>query len=575
MHSRFLNPVRQLFSPQISLIWAVTLWLMLFGNQALLSRLWQLYPPGMHQTGLLISLVLFFTLATAVWLLLIAHGRMARWLLPITLIISAAAGFYMHEYGIIIDTVMLDNLLQTDSKEISGLFSWEMVSYLGVFGLLPALWVFFKAPASCFVRERLSMRLLHISLLLVLMVGCVLPQSAGVASFVREHKLVRMYANPTFVHYSLIKWVSQQLRLPESSAIADVAKDAKRMVTGGKHELIIVVVGETARYDRFSLNGYHKLTNPRLAQEHVVSFSQVSSCGTSTGVSVPCMFSVLGRREYSEDKAKHMENALDVLKDHGVSVLWRDNNSDSKGVAIRMPYEDYQTPTRNTVCDSGECRDVGMLKGLEDVVAGHQDQDMLIVLHQMGNHGPEYYRRYPKAFEKFTPACHKSDLSQCSKEEIDNAYDNAILYTDYFLSEVISFLKQYDHSRETAMLYVADHGESLGEHGIYLHAAPYMIAPKEQTHVPAILWLGQHFDYQLSQIQPYANYPLSHDDLFCTLLTAYELKSEVCHAEFGWLMANQDVRAHLHLPPLTPLTGQQLAMESSLHKPAGKHASGG
>lgn len=250
-----------------------------------------------------------------------------------------------------------------------------------------------------------------------------------------------------------------------------------------------------------------------------------------------------------------MENALDVLKEHNISVLWRDNNSDSKGVAARMAYEDFQSPAQNKVCDT-ECRDVGMLKGLDQYIQSHQGQDIMIVLHQMGNHGPEYYRRYPKSFEKFTPVCRSSDLSKCSQQEIDNAYDNAILYTDYFLSEVIQLLKKYDDSRETAMLYVADHGESLGEHGLYLHAAPYMIAPKEQTHVPAILWLGKQFDYSLNQIRPYQNYPLSHDDVFCTLLTAYELKSNTCNSHYNWLVANPVVRAELKLPPL-PLQAEQ------------------
>ena len=541
--------MRHLFTPQILLIWGVTLWLMAFDNSALVSHLTQLYPPGGGQSGLLASLLLFFTLVTAVWLMLISHGRSARWLLALVVFSSAFAGFYMQEFGIIIDTVMLDNLLQTDRKEAAGLFSWEMVAFVSVIGVLPALWLLFKAPQTWFQRDRLHIRALHIGLLLVVMFTCVWPYSAGYASFIREHKLARMYANPSFMHYSMIKWANQQMSIPESHALEQVAMDTQKVGNSPKHELVIMVVGETARYDRFSLNGYHKLTNPRLQQENVVSFKQVTSCGTSTGVSVPCMFSVLGRQQYSAKKARHMENALDVLKEHNVSVLWRDNNSDSKGVATRMAYEDFQTPTHNSACDT-ECRDVGMLKGLDQYIQSHQTQDIMIVLHQMGNHGPEYYRRYPKAFEKFTPVCRSSDLSKCSQQEIDNAYDNAILYTDYFLSEVIQLLKKYDNSHETAMLYVADHGESLGEHGLYLHAAPYMIAPKEQTHVPAILWLGKQFDYSISQVQPYQNYPLSHDDLFCTLLTAYELKSESCHSHYNWLMANPVVRAELNLPPL-------------------------
>jgi lipid A ethanolaminephosphotransferase len=551
--------LRQLLTPQFVLICCVTLWLMAFDNDALVSHLCQLYPPLHGQSGLLLSLLLFFTLSTALWLALICHGRSARWLLALVLFSSAFAGFYMQEFGIVIDTVMLDNLFQTDRKEALGLLSRHMLAFVSVLGVLPALWLLFMAPARCFDRDSLRVRAVQVGLLLVLMVTCIGPYPAHYVDFIREHKLARMYLNPGFTHYSLIKWVNQHLSIPESAALEQVATDTQKLSTDIRHELVIMVVGETARYDRFSLNGYHKLTNPRLQQEDVVSFKQVSSCGTSTGVSVPCMFSVLGRQQYSAKKARHMENALDILKEHNVSVLWRDNNSDSKGVATRMAYEDFQSPAMNKTCDT-ECRDVGMLQGLDQYIQPHNGQDIMIVLHQMGNHGPEYYRRYPKAFEKFTPVCRSSDLSKCSQQEIDNAYDNAILYTDYFLSEVIQLLKKYDHSHETAMLYVADHGESLGENGHYLHGAPYTIAPREQTHVPVILWMGKHFEYAISQVLRYRDYPLSHDDLFCTLLTAYELKSETCASHYHWLIANPEVREALKLSllPVLPETPQHL-----------------
>jgi lipid A ethanolaminephosphotransferase len=156
----------------------------------------------------------------------------------------------------------------------------------------------------------------------------------------------------------------------------------------------------------------------------------------------------------------------------------------------------------------------------------------------MGNHGPEYYRRYPKEFEKFKPMCMTGELRDCSQEAIDNSYDNAILYTDYFLSNVIDMLKKYDNDRATAMLYVSDHGESLGEHGLYLHAAPYLIAPKEQTHVPAIVWLGQNFGYQKSQLMQHKDDALSHDDLFCTLLVSFKLETNMCAAKKEMLLQN-------------------------------------
>lgn len=545
--------LRLSFSPQIGVIWVVSLWLMLTCNHALFAHILALYPFDGHNIGLVLSLTLFFTLSTTLWLLLFSHGRAARWVLAVMLISAAWAAYYMDEFGVIIDHVMLDNAAKTDVREVMGLLSWGVVVKMLVLGILPT-WLLLKLPARWFdVREAWHVRVKQIGLVLLGMGLVVIPYTADYTSFVREHKLVRMYANPTFFHYSILKWTSGKLFSQQITGLKKTAVDARMVERDAHHELIIMVVGETARFDRFSLNGYARQTNPLLSKEQVISFKQVSSCGTSTGVSVPCMFSLLTRKSYDEEKALHMENALDVLSQHGVQVLWRDNNSDSKGVALRVPYQDFKSPTLNPVCDDNECRDVGMLSGLDDYVAKHAQQDILIVLHQMGNHGPEYYRRYPKAFKRFTPICMSGRLSECSQQAIDNAYDNAILYTDYFLSEVIQFLKKYDHSHETAMLYVADHGESLGEHGLYLHAAPYSIAPKEQTHVPAILWLGQHFDYQREQIAPYENYPLSHDDVFCSLLTAYELKSETCHSQFSWLAQNRELieeqRQHLHPVP--------------------------
>ena len=187
-----------------------------------------------------------------------------------------------------------------------------------------------------------------------------------------------------------------------------------------------------------------------------------------------------------------------------------------------------------------------MLSGLDKYIAARKGKDILIVLHQMGNHGPEYYRRYPKEFEQFKPMCMTGELQDCSQQEIDNSYDNAILYTDYFLSNVIDLLKKYDDSHATAMLYVSDHGESLGEHGFYLHAAPYMIAPKEQTHVPAIVWMGKHFDYNLSQLKPYKDYAFSHDDVFCSLLVSFELDAKMCEAKKDMLMQNQTLKANVN-----------------------------
>ena len=528
---------------QTKTIILVALFIMLTGNRALFGRILEVYPVQLHNDAFLISLAIFFSCLTTLFLLAICHGRLTRWFLAFFLVAASLAAYYMDKFGVIVDVVMLDNIAQTNPQEFAGLVTPTFVFRAIIFGFIPAWLVLKYTPKANKIWPELKSRLIAIGLLLLLLIVVVVPFTAGYTSFIREHRVTRFYANPTYFTYSAVKYVQEMLTPVASKIITKTAQDAVNIDTYQHHELIIMVVGETARADRFSLNGYHKQTNPLLAKEkNLVSFSNVSSCGTSTGVSVPCMFSVLNREQYDKEKALHTENALEVLFENHVQILWRDNNSDSKGVATRLKYENFKTPTLNPVCDK-ECRDIGMLSGLDKYVAARKNQDILIVLHQMGNHGPEYYRRYPEAFAKFKPMCMTGELQDCSQEEIDNSYDNAILYTDYFLSEVIQFLKKYDGDRETAMLYVSDHGESLGENGFYLHAAPYAIAPKEQTHVPAVLWLGEHFDYKMDQANPFKDYPLSHDDVFCTLLVAFELDSKTCAAKHQMLMQNNDIKA--------------------------------
>ena len=536
--SKLLSSFKSL-AAENRLILYVVAFIMVTGNITFFQKLIAVYPINANNLGLLISITLFFTVATTMLLVFLCQGKATRWVLAFYLIGASLAGFYMDRFGVVIDTVMFDNIRQTDSREVAGLLNLTLFLRLFLLGILPA-WLVIKFGPKFITKTNFRSKLKFIGLLAVILVLLMAPFTAGYANFIREHKTTRLYANPTFFTYSFIKYVSLQISSKPISGLTMVAEDAKNIGKSTRNELIVMVVGETARADRFSLNGYKRLTNPELAKQDVVSFSNVSSCGTSTGVSVPCMFSVLGRKDYEKEKALHMENALDVLSDHGVEILWRDNNSDSKGVATRMQYEDFKSPTFNPVCH-GECRDIGMLSGLDEYIQSKKGKDILIVLHQMGNHGPEYYRRYPKEFEKFKPMCMTGDIRNCTQEEVDNSYDNAILYTDYFLSEVINFLKKYDDQYETAMLYVSDHGESLGEHGFYLHAAPYLIAPKEQTHVPAILWLGKHFDYNMNQVKPYIDYPLSHDDVFCSLMVAYEMESKTCESKKAILMNNLDL----------------------------------
>jgi len=524
---------KKFITPQHAFILLVTLFLMVTGNAAFFHKLAAIYPPGDGNLLFILSITAFFAVATALFLNLICYGRATPWVLTIVVFSASLAAYFMDSYGVVIDVDMLENVRQTDVREARELMSFSFVSRVLLLGILPSYLIFRFFPSSQGIGRELKSKFTLTAVLVVLLVLAVLPFSSQYASFIREHKTVRFLSNPTFFSYSVIKYVSNSFKQPESKLLIHVAEDATLTGHDDRNELLVLVIGETARSDRFSLNGYTRETNPELKKHQVISFKDVSSCGTSTATSVPCMFSSLGRHNFTIKKGLAQEDVLDVLARNGVEILWRDNNSDSKGVADRTTYEDFKKPQMNPVCDT-ECRDVGMLSGLDKYIAARKGKDILIVLHQMGNHGPAYYKRYPKEFERFTPVCKTNELEKCTKEEIGNAYDNAILYTDYFLSEVIKLLQKYERDHETAMLYVSDHGESLGEYGVYLHGAPYAIAPKAQVHVPAIVWVGENFDYKFEQLNRYVNRPFSHDDLFCAMLTVFEMDSDTCSA---WRMA--------------------------------------
>jgi lipid A ethanolaminephosphotransferase len=228
------------------------------------------------------------------------------------------------------------------------------------------------------------------------------------------------------------------------------------------------------------------------------------------------MFLDVGRGQYDGKLAYRREGLLDVLQRAGIRVLWRDNNAGCKGVCDRVP------STRVAgKCPDGECLDEALLDGLQAEI-DRLDTDTVIALHMNGSHGPAYYKRYPPAFEVFTPACRSNELDRCSRESIVNAYDNTLRYTDHVLARAIDLLKANAQRFDTAMLYVSDHGESLGESGLYLHGIPYALAPSEQTRVPMVLWLSDglrgNLGVDAACLRARRDEALSHDNLFHSML---------------------------------------------------------
>ena len=461
---------------------------------------------------------------------------------------ASFATYFMNQYGIVIDSSMVQNVIETDVREANELFSWKMVQTVTILGILPAF-IVWKLPLEFRpVRRDLFAKLGIVVISLLAVAGLLLMLFKTLAPAIREHRELRFLLTPTNMFQATHGYLKRKWATP--LVIAPLGTDASRGpkwaagAAGGKHTVTLIVVGETARSMNFSLNGYGRDTNPQLArQKDLVNLSNVSSCGTATAVSVPCVFSDFTRDDYTAEKARSQEGLLDVLRHAGFDVLWRDNNSGCKGVCDRVRYEDLSQPVAgDPFCNTVECFDERLLRGLPEMIR-NADKDMVIVLHQKGSHGPAYAKRYPAAFGKFGPVCQTNELEQCSRDSIVAAYDNTILYTDHVISAAIDILRAAaeEGKADTSLVYFSDHGESLGEKNMYLHGAPYIISPAEQRSVPMMLWLSQGFRSRFGIdndcLGARSKQSFSHDNVFHSVLgmlnvstAVYNPKLDLFHA---------------------------------------------
>lgn len=508
------------------LIFAVALFIAAVANTRFYSAAIAAFGTGANLWPFYLSLFLTLTAILVLLLSAFCHRVLVKPVLIFVLLLSAVLSYFALAYGTVFDSQMIANAMATDNAEAGDLLTLKMVLWIGLLGVLPAIAVARANLTFPHWKVETIARLKQAGIALTVILVSGVTFSGHYAALMRFHREATSKVIPAYAMLSAVRMATHALPSSTPKQHVAVGTDAALSPQDRHNELIIMVVGETVRADHWGLNGYARDTTPNLRRENVLNFPDFWSCGTSTAISVPCMFSNLGHDKFDKSTASVTDNALDILSRAGVSILWRDNNSSSQGVAARVPYEDYRDATHNKVCVEGECRDIGMLDGLQDYI-DRQKGDILIVLHQMGNHGPAYFKRYPKEFERFTPVCATSDLGSCTSEQIQNTYDNAILYTDFFLSKVIELLKANDHKLETAMFYLSDHGESLGEYGVYLHGAPYALAPEAQRHVPSVMWLGEDIkhDLNVATLEDRSRRKWSQDNVFATLLGFFELNT--------------------------------------------------
>lgn len=481
--------------------------------------------------GLLTMTSLFVAIAALNMLLLcvLLNRWTAKPVLIGLLLITSAAVHYMSRYTVYFDTDMIRNILHTDAKESSELLTLGFAASIAIYGVLPSILVGWIRIRKRPLRRALLVRSACMVAAAAVAAGAILVSFQSLSSLMRNHKEVRYLIAPGNYLVSLAQ-VALDDGAAHNKARIPVGTDARAVArpVGSRPRLLVLVVGETVRAQNWGLNGYVRQTTPQLKRIDPVNFKDVTACGTSTEVALPCMFSPYGRADYDKDKIRRSESLLHVLERAGINTLWRDNQSGCKGICDGLAFESFQHRQDADVCDGERCLDEVMLKGLSDAIGMHSG-DAVVVLHQLGNHGPSYFKRYPRQFMKFTPDCRTAELGKCTRGQIVNAYDNAILYTDDFLAKTIALLSA-QKSHDTAMIYVSDHGESLGEAGLYLHGVPYAIAPSTQIKVPMVMWLSETFissrKIDMKCLLQRSGLPASHDNYFHSVLGLMQVSTD-------------------------------------------------
>jgi lipid A ethanolaminephosphotransferase len=526
--ARFVR-VRPELSPAL-LNLSVLIWITVTQNLTLWSRVWAPFPD--HPLKALVFAGIIFAFFHLV-LTLFAVRWLQKPVLVALLMIGAVSSFYQDKLGITIDRDMIQNAMVTTVTESKHLITLPFLGHVALVGVLPALFVLLVR-----VRRRPRWRALAAwagvtAAVLAVFLGLFFSDAKLNMGTFREHKGILAAHQPMAPLGGTLRYIKLMMRAANVVA-APLGRDAKAgpfLAAADKPVLLLIWAGETTRAQSWGLNGHVRDTTPELRKRGVANFTDVTACGTATATSLPCMFSHLRREEFSYTAGLSHENLLDVLRHAGFKVEWWDNNTGHKNIADRADVtgemiRDRPDPAH---CGRGECTDAVFLDLLREK-AETITQDTVLVFHQIGSHGPSYFLRYPPEMEGFSPACETAVLTECTSEELALAYDNTILYMDWVMAQSIDILEASDRVTP-AMFYVSDHGESLGEGGLYLHGAPWFMAPEEQIKVPMVIWLSDRFEAALGVTQDClaarSAEAISHDNMFSTVLGMVDVQTTV------------------------------------------------
>ncbi|MFA0323969.1 phosphoethanolamine transferase [Vibrio splendidus] len=482
--------------------------------------------------GFIISIPFFFLAAFNFIFQVFNWPIFAKAFFILLLLTSSLVSYSMFNYGIFVDYGMIENVFETNSGEAASYLSSYSILWFVLMGGVPSLLLLFtdleRESWKDFAIWK-AIGLLSSLIVIAIIAGLFYKDYVSIG---RNNSHLKKMIIPTEYVASTAKYINntyikEPIPYQEIGLDAQLKPEAKQ---AEKPTLLVFVLGETARVYNYQYYGYEKETNAHTKPYSPIFFSDVQSCGTATAVSVPCMFSNMNRSNYDRDKAYNQDNVVDIMNRAGIHSIWREHDGGDKAVAHRIKEMTLVAKDSDPLCNNDVCYDTAMLENFEQDTQDLK-QDSIIFYHISGSHGPTYFERYPEDHKKFVPDCPRSDIENCTKEQVVNTYDNTILYTDFFLSQAIQKLEKLTDKYNVALMYISDHGESLGENGVYLHGMPYSLAPKEQTHVPMIMWMSDGFAEQKGINQTCLRkagkeQSFSQDNLFDSLLGLMDVQTK-------------------------------------------------
>lgn len=455
----------------------------------------------------LIILMLVFN-AFAYYLFLSMSRYVGKFLMVFTFIVSSIAIYFVNTYSVIIDDSMIGNVFNTDYGEASSFFSLKLVLYVIFFGIIPSIYIV-KAKI---IKETLKKFLVTFSVTLLFIVALILGNASNWLWIDKHSTTLGGLAMPWSYLVNTSRFYTHKYQENKKEILLPDAK-----IKDNKKSVVVLVIGESARRQNFSLYGYEKNTNPLLSTTPNLYHFNATSGATYTTAGVKC---ILDHKD-TGDLYEILPNYL--FRNH-VEVAWRTSNWGEPPVHIKN-YKNAEALMANSKGQRADYDEI-LLSGLKEEILASEKNKVLIILHTSTSHGPAYSKKYPAKFEVFKPVCNSVELAKCSKEELMNAYDNTIVYTDYLLHtliETLKELKEYDSS----MIFVSDHGESLGEKKLYMHGVPMSIAPKEQYEIPFIVWMSD----STRQLKPYKSLTQLH--VFHSVLNFLGIESPIYNEEMN------------------------------------------